>query len=132
MKNLYREQNLKRGDIILCDGEERIFLTYIEGARCPYLCVINGDEKNFKNGKTFHTTPWREEVVQAKPKEWYEQIPEQGVICWVDDEDENEKLLVDIIVKYCFDDELPFYSETNGVNWRYATPVKPEELYQGK
>ena len=26
MKSLYERENLKRGDVILCDGEERIFL----------------------------------------------------------------------------------------------------------
>lgn len=129
MKNLYKEQNLKRGDIILCNNKKRIFVTYIEGGFCPYVCVTIGDETNFKNDRPFDVTIWQEEDVSAKPKEWYEQIPEEGVICWVSAENSNERNTVAIIKSYVSCAEHPFISKK--VCWKYATPIKPEECYKG-
>jgi hypothetical protein len=55
------EQEFKRGDKVLVwdDDEsrakERIFLTKIEGAIHPYVCVHKGYESAFLEGKLFHT-----------------------------------------------------------------------------
>lgn len=55
----------KRVDKILVWDEEdkktkkRIFLTYIEGATNPVVCVDSEDEYNFLNGKAFVTIPWK-------------------------------------------------------------------------
>jgi hypothetical protein len=41
------------------DAEERIFLTQIEGAEYPYICVEEDSEEDFINGDTFDTTKWK-------------------------------------------------------------------------
>lgn len=55
----------KRGDeILVWDYDEkyterRIFLTYIEGAIVPILCVDKNNEDKFKCGQEFYTTRWK-------------------------------------------------------------------------
>ena len=127
MKTLYERENLTRGDIILCNGIERIFLTYIEGAASPYICVSILNEDDFKSGKSFNIAILQECDVSAKPKEWYEQIPEEGILCWVSDENEDTKQNVDVIK---IKDTFGFHSDTD--TWIYAIPVKPEECWQGE
>lgn len=131
MKSLYERENLQRGDIILCNGQERIFLAYIEGATEPYICVFNLYEESFRNNGSFATTKWKEESVSAKPKEWYEDIPEDGVLCWVSDYNEDVRQRARLITAVCKNNYSKFISN-NGVIWRYATPVKPEECWTPK
>ena len=58
---------------------------------------------------------------------WYENIPEQGVLCWVDDYDETEKnWRVSIIKEWNPKLHLSFISNLKS-NWKYATPVTKEE-----
>lgn len=56
----------KRGDIVEVsdDGinwqpKPRIFLTEIEGAEYPFICVDSNLENEFKNGGKFRYTPWK-------------------------------------------------------------------------
>jgi hypothetical protein len=55
----------QRGDeILVWDYDEkyterRIFLTYIEGAIVPILCVDKNNEDKFKCGQEFYTTRWK-------------------------------------------------------------------------
>jgi hypothetical protein len=39
--------------------EKRIFLTDIEGANHPYICVAEDDEDDFRAGDAFSITPWK-------------------------------------------------------------------------
>ncbi len=65
------------------------------------------------------------EDFRVKPKEWYERIPPEGIICWIGE----KKAFVKIIKKYHPDKTFPFEDEEGKV-WFYATPVKPEECWQ--
>ena len=53
------EPQFKRGDKVLVwdwdekQAYERIFLAYIEGARSPYVCVMESQEKAFYDGADF-------------------------------------------------------------------------------
>ena len=65
------EHNFKRGELVLVgDGRhsinnKRIFLTYIEGANSPFICVDDSNTEDFKNGLKFSTCTWK----LAKPIE---------------------------------------------------------------
>ena len=63
------------------------------------------------------------------PKEWYEEIPEGGVLCWVDDSCLTKEY-PQIVVDYEPDDVYKFKTSHSG--WAHATPVKPEECLQPK
>jgi hypothetical protein len=68
------EQEFKRGDKIWVwsynesDIKERIFLTKIEGAKFPYVCVYQGYESYFLEGKTFFTDSWKNYKPLPEPK----------------------------------------------------------------
>ena len=55
----------KRGDKVeVWDNNEeftdkRIFITYIPGAKSPYVCVAINDEQNFLADKEFSIKPWK-------------------------------------------------------------------------
>ncbi len=51
----------KRGEEVLVDDLSfpRIFLTYIEGAYKPYICVEGSDSDAYKIGDTFGTCSWK-------------------------------------------------------------------------
>ena len=63
------EPQLKRGDKVLVwdwdekQAYERIFLAHIEGARRPYVCVMEGQEKAFYDGAEFEPINYK----HAKP-----------------------------------------------------------------
>ena len=38
---------------------ERIYVGYIDGAGLPYICVVDGCEKDFKNGNRYVVLSWR-------------------------------------------------------------------------
>jgi hypothetical protein len=62
--------------------------------------------------------------------EWYENIPQRGVLCWVDDFDPKDKVVIDII--YRVDNENIDKFKGRETSWRYATPLTNEELDQFK
>ena len=60
----------KRGELVLVTGvsggwsvEPRIFAGYIEGSVTPYCCVAIHSEKNFREGRAFDISCWK----QVKP-----------------------------------------------------------------
>ena len=63
------EPQFKRGDKVLVwdwdekQAYERIFLAHIEGARRPYVCVMEGQEKAFYDGAEFEPINYK----HAKP-----------------------------------------------------------------
>jgi len=68
---------------------------------------------------------------RPKPKEWFDDIPKEGILCWVwDSERVPIERSVSIICKNKTVQNIPFESVT-GATWRFATPIKPEECYQG-
>jgi hypothetical protein len=60
--------------------------------------------------------------------QWHNNIPEGGILCWVSDGNEEEKWCAQL-VKGKLDDK---FLATKYHQWRYATPVKQEDLWQGE
>jgi hypothetical protein len=63
MKN---EQNLKRGDLVWISDldstekrSKRIFIEYIEGAQCPFICVTKCTEVEYDRGMKFTFNAWK-------------------------------------------------------------------------
>jgi len=56
---------------------------------------------------------------------WYDNIPECGVLCWVDDHLPNAKDCASVI--FSIDSG---FKESSSCTWEYATPVLPSECYQ--
>ncbi|WP_461521562.1 hypothetical protein [Porticoccus sp.] len=65
--------------------------------------------------------------LREKAPEWYENIPPEGVLCWVWDIAECRiNAATDLIKDYMPTFSCPFV----GVRvWRYATPIKPSECW---
>lgn len=58
-------------------------------------------------------------------KEWHENIPDQGILCWVW-EDKPEDKIASIIVKYV-PEKYPFSEINTGALWKNAEPISKEE-----
>ena len=68
---------------------------------------------------------WSQDVVyRPKKKEWYEDIPKEGILCWVWD-NINEKQVE--IVKWKRPQD---FMTIHGLEWKYAEPIKPEECWK--
>lgn len=64
LEELEKPEFPKKGDRILVSDKgnnwrEAIFVTYIEGALLPIMCVYFDDEYDFKNNKIFRTVGWK-------------------------------------------------------------------------
>ena len=64
----------------------------------------------------------------CREPEWYENIPEKGILCWVHDYDQEAKVHINIINKYLYDYLQLKFKSTTKVNWRYAKPLTEEEV----
>ena len=58
--------SIKRGDVIIVsnystftDEAKRVFVSYIDGASYPYICVTQCTEGHFYRKETFDITAWR-------------------------------------------------------------------------
>lgn len=83
------------------------------------------------NFMLFKDNEW---VEYKEPKQWYDYLPEQKFLCWVDDYNKDVRNYVELVGGYESSNEEPYITMTN--SWRYATPVTPEEaeklIYKGK
>jgi len=74
--------------------------------------------------------------IKPEEPEWYENIPKQGVLCWVSDYNENlnkqniRNILAEII-DYDSDKEHK-YLDFRGSRWKYAVPLTNEEIEEFK
>lgn len=72
-------------------------------------------------------------LLSSKPPDrWYDNIPEQGVLCWCsqDNDDECERQLVKID-RYA-PKELGFYKRSNGASYDAIQPLTNEEIEEFK
>jgi hypothetical protein len=97
----------------------------IKGCIVPTLWDIDSGEvlKPTKSVENLSIAP-------IKPK-WYNNIPKEGVICWVSDmteEPSRDSSAVDVIYEYRGDEGM--YKFKGEDNWAYAVPVKPSECLQ--
>ena len=72
----FLNKELKRGDLVWVsdnDPDERdlqlIFLTKVDGARYPFICVKESDEICFNDGEVFDTIHYRYATKVEEPKE---------------------------------------------------------------
>jgi len=66
-------------------------------------------------------------IYRPKPKEWDYNIPKDGILCWCWDIDCLPKFTSVILEK----NKDWGYLASDGFSWKFATPIKPEECYQG-
>ena len=68
----------------------------------------------------------------AEEKQWYEALPDKGLLCYIWDDEELDKD-IGIVTKYTDDITYPFRAGCEG--YKHATPVTMEEmaglLYKG-
>jgi hypothetical protein len=69
---------------------------------------------------------WESYSSLFKEVNWWDNIPEEGVLCWVDDCDREPKRVAALITSK----ECGGYRSVGGSRWTYARPVKPEECLQ--
>lgn len=79
--NNHLVEEFERGELVETrdDGDEwkpMIFLTEIEGAKFPYVCVATMDEENFKNNKPFGFNSWKH-IRKIKTKITLKEISEK-------------------------------------------------------
>lgn len=59
-------------------------------------------------------------------KQWYDDIPEVGVLCWVGLTTQLQNHTVEIIIDYKKEEDGCFKSATS--SWRFATPLASNEV----
>jgi hypothetical protein len=89
--------------------------------------VVTGFLIDSQGDKTEESFYIPENWSEYKEPQWYDKIPEEGILCWVDSLEENNK---NFCVKIKHFSGL-YFVDTIGGKWRCAKPVKPEECYQG-
>lgn len=105
------------------------------------VSFLKMDGETFKlliqHGNTIEESKWEETrtlpdlddydafQVEIEEEKWYDNIPEHGVLCWVNDfnKDASKEKIVEIILY--FDGR---FISTNGSSWKYATPLTNEEI----
>lgn len=117
---------LVNGGYVLCGSQ---LLGFYEGSLSTFN--IHG-EVVFTDTPWFFTNPedWSIGFIQIKPEpkpepKWYDNIPEQGVLCWCKNLEDSEPTLC-AIVGYIPEDTYKFQS--NVINWKYAEPATLDEL----
>jgi len=93
--------------------------------------VIHWDDKgtDYPVRKGIQPWNWRgfKYLHEITESQWYDNIPEEGVLCWVWDKEEGYKGL-DTVLKYESGDGLGFITTYSHFN--HATPILPSECYQ--
>lgn len=65
--------------------------------------------------------------IKLEEKQWYDDIPEKGVLCWVSDGNPDEKETPEIVVLF-MENERKGFGGKNGDHWVHATPMTKEEV----
>mgnify|MGYP003678005799 CR=1 FL=1 len=63
------------------------------------------------------------EEINAAPQPWYLNIPEEGIECYVSDDDPNPSCATLIVIIREYNSRLSFPFRPNLSGWKYATPV---------
>lgn len=84
----------------------RIFITEIEGAEYPFICVSEIHEENFKNNKPFCINSWQNiRKLKAKRKHFsYEHTNGEVLIYQQESEDENSFDSIEQIIRLLKDE----------------------------
>jgi hypothetical protein len=120
----------KRGDRVLVwdsdeeYAEERIFLTEIEGAEYPYVCVSKNSEKLFEEGKYF--TICDRKYIKPLPQKV---IPKDTLV-WVRDSEDDIWLQMYYShfsdgEHYCFRSQKKSNQAISAAHWKIVTDKNP-------
>ena len=106
---------------------------WAEGAEIQFNSVENPDDIGWMDCEK--TPLWHSENLKfrRKPKEpnWWENIPEHGVLCWVSDIDESVEKMLFLIIGVDDDDDIYRFKSIQSA-WKYATPLTNEEIERFK
>ncbi len=76
------------------------------------------------------TPDWHDPNLEFRiVREWYDNIPKRGRLCWVSDRYANNYNNIRIIVEYDYCQQLPFISKNAGA-WLHAVPLTDDEIKQ--
>ncbi len=79
---------------------------------------------------TYIFNPHFEYRIKPKEPEWWENIPERGVLCWVNDYDPDPNIgLINVVIKVESGNYRRFV-DVNDCRWDYAIPLTNEEIKQ--
>lgn len=93
---------------------------YYEGTK---ICYNEGRVQPFRSGaEPLHYNLDEYKNWQTK-QNWDENIPEQGILCWVSGTDKLEKDLATIVTY----SDGKIYRDSYACEWEYATPLTKEE-----
>ena len=94
-----------------------LIIDWAEGAEIEFNSVENPDDIGWLDCTVSPLWGCGNLKFRRKPKEpeWYENIPEHGVLCWVSDIDESTRNVIDRIT-------------VKNDGWRYITPLTNEEI----
>ena len=105
-------------------AEERIFLTEIEGAEYPYICVAKNKEKLFEEGKPFSICDRK--YIKPLPKK---EIPKDTLV-WCKNTESNmwEQRFYSHFENgkhYCFINQEKSNQTENILPWNIVTDINP-------
>ena len=111
----------------LFDGE--VFYTELGGKLYYDELYITRGETPFRLGESYLAgIATRYALLLSEVDvEWYDVIT-KPVLCWVSDSSSNRNTYSTLITSYNKGANLPF--KAGVYNWKYATPVTPEDLLQ--
>ena len=88
-------------------------------------------EVSYDDGKTWYQKwkpNWNNGLIsRPKKKEWFDNIPEEGVLCWVFDNTNEDMKVATIIMS-----KAKYFNDLRDNEWKNAEPVKTEECYDEK
>ena len=113
-------ERLLAGEKLYTERDLKNYVIYDESHINPFRLVITGDSSLEMKGV------WGRQIWYTKTG-WYENIPPEGVLCWVWDDGCAKS--VNIVTLYDKDKDFPFMSDLDC--WENAAPIKPEECYTG-
>ena len=136
--HLAKECFNKHKESIMSLTRQEVFQALTEGKKIglvPRLesCDWIGLHTYFKllDDDVFESLTWCIEA-EAEPPKWYENIPEQGILCWYGDKYHNlptDSKCITIITRYFSGDAEPFMS-ISGFRHENCVPLTNEEIKQ--
>ena len=110
-----------------------LIIEWAEGAEIQHTHIAIQNNIDWIDCK--ETPQWHREgfIFRRKPKEpdWWENIPEHGVLCWVSDIDEPTRNIIERITFVVNEDDF-YRFRSHETRWKYATPLTNKEIEEFK
>ena len=110
-----------------------LIIDWAEGVEIEFNSIENPDDIGWLDCTVSPLWGCGNLKFRRKPKEpeWYENIPEHGVLCWVSDIDESLKNIIERITFVVNEDDF-YRFRSSETRWKYATPLTNEEIEEFK